>query len=80
MKEQSGVYYTRRLAVGKGERMKKSKVKECIDAFRQTGTRTDVQGWYTGTDKEPEQVAENRCQREDARAEELRPVQDADDL
>ena len=60
--------------------MKKSKAKACVEAFRQTGTRTDVQGWYTGTDKEWEQAAENCRQREDARAEELRPVQDADDL
>lgn len=60
--------------------MKKSKAKACVDAFRQTGTRTDVQGWYTGTDKEPEQAAKNCRERREDRAEELRPVQDADDL
>jgi len=59
--------------------MKKSKVKECVDAFRQTGTKTDVQGWYTGTDKEKEKAPEMRRDSRET-MEELRPVQDADDL
>ena len=60
--------------------MKKSKAKACVEAFREAGSRTDVQGWYTGTDKEQEQAARDCRERGEDCAEALRPVQDADDL
>lgn len=65
--------------------MKKSKVGECIRAFRETGTLTDVQGSYTGVYRQQTAAEIMQKSRDDERsplrdAEELRPVQDADDL
>ncbi len=58
--------------------MKKSKAEQCIEAFRSTGTKTDMLGSYTGTSKEWE--SDPHRSDEAKQREELRPIQDVDDL
>ena len=59
-------------------------VAECIDLWHTTGEETDVQGSYTGTYKKPDKkdlpMTTPYIYMNAANADDLRPIQDADDL
>ena len=63
---------------------KNSRSEECVLAWHNTGNDTDIQGSYTGTFKASDEVKPefNRpyIYMEAKAADELRPIQDADDL
>ncbi len=56
---------------------------ECIKAFRTTGTKTDVQGWYTGLYKDykdTRRIENPNTVNKTVFLDNTIPVQDADDL
>lgn len=57
---------------------------ECIAAWHDTGKDTDIQGWYTGTYKDPDEksfpVSRPYIFMNAALEKDLKPIQDADDL